>query len=246
MNKFLILIILLLSFSLQQCKIVSVLGGESEKGKPGITGYMDLCLKADTIRTVTISKAEAIITFQGERYEAKLTLYHQLDSFIYISAVSSGYEVFRGTIDEDSIKFIDRVNKIVYHSPMRKRFGYQHPVSFNNLENLTSIFGVCQLLSEAQDYSDDYILFDTSEEFNNKKIYIDRQNFKLEKFEFLNTRSNEYIFGEKTETGTFLFSSNFILNDFEVKASGGEIVYNRNISINMEVNRRKYSFTELQ
>ncbi len=246
MNRYIILIILLLSFSLYQCKVVSVLGDNKIEKRTGLAGYGDLCLGTDIINTVTISKADAIITFQGDRYETKLTLYHQLDSFIYISAVSSGYEVFRGTINKDSIKFIDRVNKIVYLSPMKKRFGYQHPVDFKNLECLTSIYGTCELLPGAIEYFDEYILFDISEEFNNKKIYIDRENFKLKKFEFFNTRSNEYIIGERKGQNEFFFSSNFILNEFDIKASGGEIEFNRIISVNMEVNRRKYSFTELQ
>lgn len=231
---------------LQQCKVVEMIKTPVETHKTGLEGYNELCQRRDTIRSVSISKADAIVTFQGDRYETSISLYHLFDSIIFITAVNSGYEIFRGSVDRDTIRIIDRINKTVYLSPMHKRFGYQHPVNFQDLESLTSIFGCCNRMEYAHEISDDEILFDKSEDFITKKIYLDNELFYLKKFEFLHTRTNEYIVGEKLDHDSFRFFSNFLINDFEIKASGGELFYNRPVEVNMEVNRKRYSFIEIQ
>lgn len=239
-------ILLIIFMFIQQCKVIKPITDEVPVYKHGLEGYRELCMGTDTLRSILISKADAIIEFQGDRYETTLTLYHRIDSFIYVSAVSSGIEVFRGTIDHDTIRFIDRINKIVYHSPVKKRFGYQHPVSFSDLESLTSIYGCCMLLPQVQDFDEELLIFDGSKGYINKKVYIDKKKFKLQKFEFIQTKTNDYILGERTETDGMKFSSNFIVSDFEILAHGGELSYNRMIDIRMTVNRRKYSFIEFQ
>lgn len=246
MNRKGLFIVIFIFLSFQQCKVMERIEVVGEKKEYGLQGYINQCQHLDTIKTVTISKADAIITFQGDRYEARLSLFHRLDSIIFLTAVSNGYEVFRGSVDHDSIRVIDRINRTVYISPMNKRFGYKHPVSFRNFETLTSLYGCCDLVGNAYDFLEGNILFDISEEFITRKIYLDRQTFGLNKFEFFNTRSNEYIVGEKQEGKGFRFFSNFLINDFEILASGGEIMYNQPMEVNMEVNRRRYSFIELQ
>lgn len=246
MNRLLVISGIILMLLLQQCKVVEMIETTVESQKNGLEGYGEFCQSRDTIHSITISKADAIVTFQGDRYETSISLYHLFDSIIFITAVNSGYEIFRGSVDRDTIRIIDRINKTVYSSPMHKRFGYQHPVNFKDLEGLTSRFGSCDRLEYAHDFTEGEILFDNSEDFITKKVYLDSKSFYLKKFEFLQTRTNEYIVGEKLDDGGFRFFSNFLINDFEIKASGGEIVYNRPVKVNMDVNRKKYSFIEIQ
>ena len=169
-SRRIIIAVLILPLIFQQCKVTGLLTEEKVGIKKGIPGYNDLCLQSDSIKSVVISKVNALITFQGDRYETTVTIYHYFDSIVYLSAVSNGFEVFRGTIDKDTIQVIDRINKIVYFSPMKKQFGYQHPVDFKNLEILTNKYGCCKITDKAYEYSDEYILFDVSEDFIRKKI----------------------------------------------------------------------------
>ena len=107
-------------------------------------------------------------------------------------------------------------------------------------------YGCCKITDKAYEYSDEYILFDVSEDFIRKKIYINRNDFRISKFEFFNTRSNKYFIGEKNDNEGFNFYSNFLIDEFEINASGREITFNREIPVKMSVNRKKYTFIELQ
>jgi hypothetical protein len=51
--------------------------------------------------------------------------------------------------------------------------------------------------------------------------------------------------GER-EKDSFRIYSNFMITEFEIVARGGEITYNRDIKIKMDVNPRRYTFTELR
>ena len=93
--------------------------------KPNVEGMEGLeikCEGSDTIWSILIKKAEAILTYDQERYEVNLTLYSKKDSIIYLSAVNSGFEILRAAVTYDSIKVIDRMNKIVYHTPLHRRW----------------------------------------------------------------------------------------------------------------------------
>jgi hypothetical protein len=246
MNRIFIALVIILFIILQQCKVVEVVETIVEPEVRGIDGYLKLCEQKDTIHSVTIRKADAIIGFQGDRYETKITLIHYFDSIIYFTAVSSGYEVLRGSVNKDSIKVIDRINKTVYVTPMHKRFGFKHPISFSNIEMLTSPYGCCDINPVMIREPEEQILFDLSEDFINRKIYMDPRLYRINKFEFYHTRSNKYIVGERTASNGIRIMSNFMINDLEINASGGELSYNQTINVEMDVNRRKYSFVELQ
>ena len=241
-----ITLLLIVCIFAQQCKVSKIIVKEARIQKRGLEGYQDLCQQADTIESVLIRKAEAIIDYQDDRYETTLTLYNLIDSFIYVSAVSSGIEIFRGTIDRDSITFIDRIHKIVYKSAVKKRFGYQHPATYDELEMLISKFGCCNELPLIQELSDEQLFIDISEGYITKRVYLDMNEFTLQKFEFFHTKTNDYIIGERIDNTGLRFASNFIVNDFEIKTSGGELTYNRRVDISMDVNKRKYSFIEFQ
>ena len=63
-------------------------------------GMVQKCTALDTIQSILISKAEAILTFDNERYEVEVTLYSKKDSIIYLSAVNSGYEIIRASVEQ--------------------------------------------------------------------------------------------------------------------------------------------------
>jgi len=211
----------------------------------GMEGLEERCTGSDTIRSVLIKKAEAVLTYDQERYEVNLTLYSKRDSIIYLSAVNSGFEILRAAVDHDSIKVIDRMNKIVYRSPLQRRFGYQYPVNFKDLQNLIDRGYLCQYMHVGRDDKQSNIVFEFDEEHIKKRILLNRIDLGLNVFEFYHQRTNSYIMGEKTEDAVKIYS-NFMITDIEIIASGGERTINRDIKIKMDVNPRRYTFTELR
>jgi hypothetical protein len=212
------------------------------KGKEGM---VQKCTAIDTIQSFLISKAEAILLFDNERYEVEITIYSKKDSIIYLSAVSSGYEIIRGSVDKDSIKVINRLNKILYKAPLKRRFGYQYPVNFGDLQNLLTSYYLCDELEFAQDDQHLHLLFDFDEAHIKKRILLDRNTMLMDKFEFYHQQTKKYLMGEKVDKG-FKIYSNFMITAFEITAGGGEIFYNRNMKVKMDVNPRRYTFTELR
>ena len=206
---------------------------------------MQNCNGNDTIQNILIKKAEAILTYDSERYEVSVTLYSKRDSIIYLSAVNSGFEILRASVKQDSIKVIDRMNKIVYSSPLQRRFGYQYPVSFNDLQNLIARFYLCDELQLGRDDMNKSIVFDFDENYIKKRIIINRNNLDMSIFEFYHQKTDRYLMGENLGD-SFKIYSNFMITDIEIIASGGERTINRDIKIKMEVNPRKYTFTELR
>ena len=220
----------------------------SEVRKPALTGMPGLeesCLEADTIKSVLISKAEAILTFDNERYEVSLTLYSVKDSILYLSAVNSGYEILRAAAMKDSIKVINRLDKIVYRAPLERRFGYQYPVNFQDLQNLVARPYLCKEMAYAHDDRMDLIIFEFDTPEVKKRIHLDREGLKMKTFEFYHRLTDKYLMGERLEDAVKIYS-NFMITDFEIVARGGETTYNRDLKIKMDVNPRRYTFTELR
>lgn len=211
----------------------------------GMEGLQEQCTGSDTIRSILIKKAEAILTYDQERYEVNLTLYSKRDSIIYLSAVNSGYEILRASVRHDSIRVIDRMNKIVYHSPLKRKFGYQYPVSFHDLQNLISKSYLCDDLILGRDNKQNSIVFEFDENHIKKRIVLDRIDLDMRIFEFYHQKTDRYIMGEKQED-SFKIYSNFMITDIEIIAYGGELFLNRDIKIKMDVNPRRYTFTELR
>ena len=143
MSKNLLLILVITGLTFSQCGVVKeVLKTETQElqGKEGMTLK---CIESDTIHSFLISKAEAILMFDNERYEVTVTLYSKRDSIIYLSVVNSGYEIIRASVEHDSIKIINRLNKIVYRAPLYRRFGYQYPINFKDLQNILNRYYLC-------------------------------------------------------------------------------------------------------
>jgi hypothetical protein len=211
----------------------------------GTEGLKEKCYGSDTIRSILIKKAEAILSYDQERYEVNLTLYSRKDSIIYLSAVNSGFEILRASVDQDSIKVIDRMNKIVYRSPLKRRFGYQYPVSFKDLQNLIDGGYLCEYRDIGRDDLQNSIVFEFDENNIKKRILLDRVGMGMRIFEFYHQKTDRYIMGEKQD-GAVKIYSNFMITDIEILAYEGQRWINRDIKIKMAVNPRKYTFTELR
>lgn len=239
------LIIVLAGLVLQQCRVARELQQADAPIATGMDGLRLLCMDKDTIQTVLISKTDAILVFDNERYEVSVTLFLKKDSIIYLSAVNSGFEILRASVDTDSIKVIDRMHRIVYRTPLYKRFGFQHPVNFRDLQNIISRYFICDDLDLARDDSGESIYFEFDELNTRKRITLNRTDLKMSNFEFYNSRTNKYLMGERTETGYKTYS-NFMISDFEIVTRGGIISYNKDKEIKMDVNPKKYSFVDLQ
>ena len=211
----------------------------------GMEGMLQICEECDTIQNILIKKAEAILTYDDERYEVNLTLYSKRDSIIYLSAVNSGYEILRASVKHDSIKVIDRLNKIVYSAPLERRFGYQYPVSFRDLQNLIANYYLCDDMLFAKDDQQYSVAYDFDENYIKKRIILSRMGLEMKIFEFYHQKTDRYLMGERLED-SFKIYSNFMITDVEIIARGGERSYNKEVKVKMEVNPKKYSFTELR
>ncbi|MFH0759267.1 MAG: DUF4292 domain-containing protein [Bacteroidota bacterium] len=213
-------------------------------GRAGIEGFREMCIAADTIRSLIISKAESLIITGDERYEATVTIYAVKDSMIYLSAVNNGFEILRASVDPDSIRVIDRLNKVVYQTPVKKKFGYQQPVNFEDVQNIISRYFICDELYRAMEPDFYRVVFDFDDPLIKKRIFFDRETFKMDKFEFYHTETRKYLTGEKDGSGFRIFT-NFMITDFEIVANGGSTTYNGRLPVNMDVNMRKYTFINL-
>lgn len=245
MNRFLWIVLIPALLLLNECSVVknAYKPGVSELG--GMEGMVQNCAACDSIHTILIKKAEAILLYDDERYEVNLTLYSKRDSIIYLSAVNSGYEILRASVKQDSIRVIDRINKIVYRAPLERKFGYQYPVNFADLQNLITYCYLCDDVLFGKDDQQKDIVFDFDESYIKKRIILNRLGLEMKIFEFYHQKTDLYLMGEKVENSLKIYS-NFMITDIEIIASGGERSYNTDVKVKMKVNPRKYSFTELR
>lgn len=230
---------------LRQCGVLNEVLQPKDTELEGMDGLVQYCMDGDTIESVLISKAEAILTFDDERYEVSITLYSKRDSIIYLSAVNSGFEILRATVKHDSIEVINRLNKIVYRSPLKRKFGYQYPVSFDDLQNLIANYYLCDELDRAHDDLQKSVVFDMDEHLIKKRISLNRLGGDINIFEFYHQKTDRYLMGERLEN-SFKIYSNFMITEFEIVASGGLRTFNRDIKVKMDVNPRRYTFIELR
>ena len=245
MNKLTRKFFLLVLFSLSACGVMKNTIEIDEPVSVGLSALEAKCQGCDTVWSILIRKAEAILTYEQERYEVNLTLYSKRDSIIYLSAVNSGFEILRASVDHDSIKVIDRMNNIVYRSALNRRFGYSYPVSFNDLQNLIDRVYLCQYRGEGRDDMQNSIVFEFDDQYVKKRILLDRVHLDMNVFEFYHKRTDKYIMGERLENALKIYS-NFMIGDVEIVASGGERSVNRDVKIKMDVNPKRYTFTELR
>lgn len=243
-----ITLIVIAGFILAQCSVKRKVSGpettavtEKSPREMGLEGFTGLCEDCDTISSIYISKAEAVFKSNDERYEALVSIYALRDSLIYMSVVNSGFEIIRAAIDQDSIMVIDRLNKLVYTSPVYKRLGYQNPVDFSDIQNLVSRYYLCDEVDRAIEIDFNRLGFSFNEAQVQKRIILNRESLLMESFEFVHNQTGRYFMGERSQEG-FKIYSNFMVDEFEVLARGGSIRYNSSVDVKMNVNRRKYTF----
>jgi hypothetical protein len=245
MNRLPWIFIFFFALFLASCGVMKRTMTEEKPALVGMHAMEHRCSASDTVKSILIKKAEALLIYDHERYEVDFTVYSRRDSIIYLSAVNSGFEILRASVDSDSIKVIDRLNKIVYRTPLKRRFGYQNPVSFEDLQKLIDGVYLCDYLETGRDDLQGSILFEFDVPYIKKRIILDRENLGLRIFEFYHQRTDQYIMGERRDNGIKIYS-NFMIGDIEISATGGERIYNRDVKIKMEVNPRRYTFTELR
>ena len=251
-NKYLIVfVILAMAAGAQQCKSLRKIAASTESENLALPIWEERCLAVDTIHSFLISKAEALLTYDDERYEVTLSLYSKKDSILYLSAVSSGYEILRASVDHDTIRVIDRMNKVVYRTPLFRQFGYKFPVNFEDLQRISSVYYLCgevnrdENVSGLEDPDRNRVELSYDKPYIKKRIALRKNDFQIDIFEFYHQRTGRYLMGEQIEGGYRIFS-NLVIADFELVARGGTISFNREVKVKMEVNPRRYTFIDLQ
>ncbi len=209
---------------------------------PGESSLDTLCLNPTHYESLFINKVKATVTLDGEAYDAKVSLYYIPDSVIFLTAANTGFEIIRAAITADSTVFINRIDKVVYIY-RESDLGYKAPVEFKDLEFLMNQGMVCEEMNALTETKDG-IQLDFSGDYINKKINYNPNNLKINKFEFFHTKTSEYIVGEITDSDTLSVFSNYIFDDVEIKATGGEIEFNREISVNISFNKNKYTILD--
>jgi hypothetical protein len=244
MNRLLMLGLVIPVLLITQCRSSREVVKAKAPALAGMEGLREVCRSSDTIRNILISKAETLIITDEERYEATVTVYAVKDSFIYISAVNSGFEILRAALGPDSITVIDRMNKVVYRTPVKRRFGYQHPVGFMDMQNIISRYFICDDIGMARELNFHDIEFHFDEPDIRKCITFNRESLRMDKFEFSHTKTGKYVKGERREKDFRIFS-NFMITEFEIVAKGGTMLYNQELAVKMDVNSRKYNIINL-
>lgn len=203
------------------------------------------CLAVDTIRSFLISNVEAILNYEDDRYEVSLTLYSKKDSILYISAVNSGYEILRASADHDTIRVIDRLNKVVYRTPLYRRFGYQFPLNFEDLQHISSLYYLCGAIPEEKMQEGEHVTLEFDQPSIKKRISVSRNGQQMDIFEFFHQKTGQYLMGEKIDGGYKIYS-NLMVAEFEIEARGGSMIFNKDLEVKMEVNPRRYTTIDLQ
>lgn len=251
-SKYLIVFLLIaMGAGAQQCKSLRKIAASPEGENMALPPWEERCLAVDTIHSFLISKAEALLTYNDERYEVTLSLYSKKDSILYLSAVNSGYEIMRASVDHDTIRVIDRMNKVVYRTPLFRQFGYKFPVNFEDLQHICSVYYLCGEVSRnengigLEDPDRNRVELSYDKPYIKKRIALRKNDFQMDIFEFYHQQTGRYLMGERIEGGYRIFS-NLVIADFEIVARGGTISYNREMKVKMEVNPRRYTFIDLQ
>ena len=230
---------------LSQCKAGKKIAPSPVSDQESVTGWEQGCTALDTIDSFLLSKAAAIMTFDDERYEVTLTLYSKKDSILFLSAVNSGYEIIRASVDHDTIRVIDRLNKVIYRTPLHRQFGYQFPVNFYDLQRISCIYYLCEAVGPPAE--DERSIFELAfdQPHIKKRILLRKNEMQMDIFEFYQQQTGKYLMGERIEGGYKIYA-NLMIGYFEVEAKGGTLEYNRDLKVKMEVNPRRYTYIDLQ
>ena len=185
-----------------------------------------------------VSKISAEITLDEEKYDTRLSVYYIPDTIFYISAVNAGFEIVRIGVTPDSTVYINRLDKFVYIYKSSE-LGYPPPVSFEDFEYLMNQKKACKA-EKVRVKETNLASLDRSLKDVEKLIYYDYEQMRMEKFEFFQKKTGEYVVGERRKENSYLIYSNYIMDNLTIEAEGGEIERNKKLEINLSVNKRKY------
>lgn len=209
----------------------------------GNASLASLCDSLTEYKTLYISKIAAELEFEGEKYSARLSLYYIPDSVFFITAVNSGFEIVRLGISRDSIVYINRLDKLVYIY-RNSLMGYPPPILFEDMENLINRQKICTS-GRLVKGEENNLLLDNSSQNISKKIYYSGADLGLINFEFFQKKTGEYIVGEKKTGGNFVFYSNYLIDNITLDAEGGELEFDRELTVDLSVNLTKYEIIHL-
>ncbi len=202
------------------------------------------CDSAKPIKSLYIKGIDAKIFLDNEEYNAKLSIYYLPDSLFLVSAVNAGFEIVRMGVSHDSTVYINRLDKLVYVIRNNHDTGASPPVLFEDVERLLNRTLLCDS-GEVEKRNEKTLLVDRSTQDIAKKIFYGLPGPQIDKFEFFQKKTGEYVVGEMNEGRKIIIYSNYIVDDLTLQAEGGEVEYGRILNVNLTVNSKKYTIVYL-
>lgn len=200
-----------------------------------------LCAEQFSFQSIYMNKIKATLHLDGERYDARISLYYIPDSIIFLTAANTGFEILRAAVTSDSIILINRIDKLVYVYK-EKELGYAPPVRFEDLEYLLNRSKMCNGLNRKEKEKRDLTLDFSSQDIK-KQISYSGKALKINGFEFFHKKTGEYIVGEANSDTLSVFS-NYIVKDVEIEAVAGELTMDKEMQVDLSFNRNKYTILE--
>ncbi|MCF8224957.1 MAG: DUF4292 domain-containing protein [Bacteroidales bacterium] len=204
----------------------------------GKFNFREFCDTISGYKSVFIGKIDANIEIFGDQYKTNVSLYYIPDSIFFASAVNAGFEIIRIGILKDSTVLINRLEREAYIIQERSG-GMAAPIDFYDLELMINRKAICNHGNNFEADSGQLII-DTSAGNVRKTVTFETSNLNLKSFEFFQKGTGEYVVGEFGSNDTLTIYADYILNDIKIEATGGTIEYNRELKVNLEINRRKY------
>ncbi len=216
----------------------AVLNINSDKIDRNIVDLDSFCREEKSNNTLLIDNVKAEIEWQEEKYRAEINLYYIKDSALYFNAQKAGFELIRGLITADSMMFINRLDKLVYTYNIPKG-DKMLPVDFQEVKLLVDKYELCGESNIFKD-KDHGIRIDHSDKGIRSYINYQTPGLILQRFEFYNIRTDEYVVGERTGDFSFTVYANYIVKDMVIHTEGGRVRPGEKVFFNMDYNRSKY------
>jgi hypothetical protein len=214
-------------------------------GKGSVSAVFDsedrngYCDSLEPFSSAFISKVNAAVYLGDNQYNARVSVYYIPDSLFYMSAVNSGFEIIRIGVLPDSIVYINRLDKEVYVQNTND-LSNPPPILFRDLEYLFNRNLVCDLPGKKQ-IGDSVVFVNRSVKDIKREMFYRTVDLIPFKFEFFQKKTGEYVVGMFTADDLFVIYSNYIVKDLRIEAKGGVMEYNRVLSLDLNVNRKKYN-----
>ena len=201
------------------------------------------CDSVKPFKSLYIKGIDAKIFLDDEEYKTKVSVYYLPDSVFLVSAVNAGFEIVRMGVSHDSTVYINRLDKLVYVI-RNNDIGAAPPVLFEDLEQLLNRALLCDS-KEVERLGDSTLVVDRSIQDIAKRIFYKLPGPQVNKFEFFQKKTGEYVVGEMNDEKKIIIYSNYIVDDLTLQAEGGAVEYDRILNVNLSVNSRKYTIVYL-